>query len=325
LIALAAPPPVPGEPIDPPPKSAPDLVRRFEGSGNAAGHAVGVGYRAMLRFSHAKAGLLAAGTTYYLFLAVFSIVAFAYGVVAIFGADHLASYLTDALSQAFPGLVSEKGIDPQTLRSVGRATSIVGLLALLWAGGAAMAAASSSFHQLYGAPPDPRNFAKARLRLLGWMLLFLPLVGASYTASTVVANYAGPVLDWIGLDSAVGRFLLLALAGTLALAVDFLILYLLLSHLGGIRPAEQARRTGALVGAVLVELLKYFMAVIIGFSVNKPQYGALAAPIGILLVLYLQCTAVYGAAALTAGIAERDVPLDELVPAPATRATGIPG
>ena len=323
--AIAVPPPIPGELIDPPPKETPDAVKNIDAKEGVASDAVGVGYRAMQRFTYAKAGLLAAGTTYYLFLAMFSIVAFGYGLVAILGADQMASHLTDALQNAFPGVVGEDGIDPQKLKAVGRTTSVVGLLALLWAGGGAMVAASGSLHQIYGAAPDPRNFVKARARLLGWMLVFLPLVAVSYAATTMVASYAGPILDDLGLDSTIGRVVLVAVTVALALAVDFLILYLLLGHLGGIRPDRRPRLIGALVGAVLIELLKYFMAFIVAFSVDKPQYGALAAPIGILLVLYLQCMAAYGAASLAAGIAEKDVPLEKLAPAAAVSEVGATG
>lgn len=310
----AAPPPIPGELIDPPPKAIPDAVQRIEAKDGAASNTVGVGYRAFQRFSHAQAGLLAAGTTYYLFLSMFSIIAFGYGLVAILGADLAASTLTDALESAFPGMVGDGGIDPQNLRAVGRATSVLGLLALVWAGGGAMAAASGSLHQIFGAPPDPRSFVKARARLLGWMVALLPLVAVSYAATTLVANYAGPVLDALGLESTLGRITLIVLTLALALTVDFVIVWLILGHLGGIRPERRARLTGALVGALLIEVLKYFMAVLVGFSVDKPEYGALAAPVGILLVLYLQCMATYGAAALTAGIADRDVPLEHLAP-----------
>ncbi|MGB2839320.1 MAG: YhjD/YihY/BrkB family envelope integrity protein, partial [Actinomycetes bacterium] len=314
MSAIAVPPPIPGEPIDPPPKTAPGAIKTIDEKDGVASATVGVGYRAIQRFTYAKAGLLAAGTTYYLFLAMFSIAAFGYGLVAILGADQMASHLTDALENAFPGVVGDDGIDPQTLKAVGRTTSVVGLVALLWAGGGAMAAASGSLHQIYGAAPDPRNFVKSRARLLGWMLVFLPLVAFSYATTTVVASYAGPILDDIGLDSTIGRIVLVAVAVALALAVDFLILYLLLGHLGGIRPDRRPRLIGSLVGAVLIEFLKYFMATIVAFSVDKPEYGALAAPIGILLILYLQCMAAYGAASLAAGIAEKEVPLEDLAP-----------
>ncbi len=314
MTTIAAPPPVPGEVIDPPPKDVPDVVEKLEAKEGAVGTVAGVGYRAMSRYSFSKGGLLAAGTTYYLFFAMFSVLAFAYGVVAIVGADTLATWLTDALNNQFPGMVGDEGIDPEQLKAVGRATSLIGLIALLWAGGGAMSAANDSLHKIFGAAPDPRNFVKLKARLLGWMLLLLPIVGVSYAATTIVASNAGPVLDKIGLESTIGRIALSVLTLLLSYAMDFLVLYLLFSHFGGVRPERRARLIGSAIGAVIIALLKLLMGLIIAVSTSKPQYGALALPVGILLVLYLQTMAAYGCAALTAAIAERDVPLDQLIP-----------
>jgi membrane protein len=259
--------------------------------------------------------LLAAGTTYFLFLAVFSLIAFAYGVVAILGADRVAELLTEAISEAFPGLLGEEGLDPQQLEAVGRATSIIGLLALVYSGSGGMAAASDSLHLIYGMPRDPRSFPKARARLLAWLLVIGPLIVLSFAASTVLISYTRPFLEAIGLDSAPARIGIRVPGLLLTFALDFLIVYILLGVLGGIRPPRRPRSIGAAVGAVAIEILKAFMAVLIGFSVDKPQYGALAAPIGMLFVLYLQTTALYWSAALTGGIAEKDVPIEELAPA----------
>ncbi len=137
----------------------------------AATTAVGVGYRALIRFNYARSTLLAAGTTYYVFLALFSLIALAYGVTAIFNADRMASYVTEALSEAFPGLLGDEGIDAAQLRAVGQAASVVGLIAMLHAGSGAMVAASGSIHDIYGAPLDPRNYVVKRLRLLGWLVV----------------------------------------------------------------------------------------------------------------------------------------------------------
>ena len=58
------------------------------------------------------------------------------------------------------------------------------------------------------------------------------------------------------------------------------------------------------MGAVVIELLKQLMALLVGFVIDKPQYGALSAPIGIMFVLYLQSSALYLVASLTAALAE---------------------
>jgi len=311
---VTAPPRIPGEVIDPPPRELPEKLHRIDQSGGAAATTLGVGARAYLRYSRVRGSLLAAGTTYYLFLAVFSLIAFAYGIAAILGADQVAKYLTEAITKAFPGLLGDNALDPQRLRAVGQTTSVLGLLALVYSGSGGMAAASASLHLIYGMPRDPRPFLVARTRLLAWLLVIGPLIVLSFVASTIIVAFADRISSRVGLDTSSGRFMLSLVGILLTLAVDFLIVYLLLGLLGGIRPPRRPRMIGAAAGAVAMEILKSLMAVLIGFSVNEPRYGAFAAPIGMLFVLYLQTTALYGSAALTAGIAERDVPIGELAP-----------
>ena len=53
-----------------------------------------------------------------------------------------------------------------------------------------------------------------------------------------------------------------------------------------------------------IEILKQVMALLVGLVIDRPQYGALAAPIGIMFVLYLQSTALYAVASLTAALSE---------------------
>ncbi len=315
MTVIAAPPPIPGEPIDPPPKAPPELIEDLDDADGGTTTAVGVGYRAISRFNYARSTLLAAGTAYYVFLALFSLIALAYGVTAILDTDRMASYVTTAVSEAFPGLLGDEGIDPAQLRAIGQAASLVGLLAMLYAGSGAMVAASGSIHDIYGAPLDPRSFVIKRLRLLGWLVVIGSLIAFSLVAGTVTANFANQVMDAAGIEGSGTRLLVRIAAVVVTLAVDFLVMRLLLGRLGGIRPPRKALNLGSAIGALAIQVLRIPMALIIGFSVDKPQYSALAVPIGILLVIYLNSITVYGAAALTAGFAERDVPIDQIKPA----------
>ena len=104
-------PPMPGDLVDPPLKELPKSVRVLESRGGRVGAAVDLGMRATVRFTQSRATLLAGGTTYYLFLALFSILTLAYGLTAVLGAEQLSAYITEALSEAFPGLVGASGID----------------------------------------------------------------------------------------------------------------------------------------------------------------------------------------------------------------------
>jgi membrane protein len=312
MAITTTPPPIAGEPLDPPPKKTPRKIHELDQKANAVGTATGVGYRAYLRFSHAKATLLAAGTTYYMFLAMFSVIAFGYGITAWLGADQISEYLTEAIGEAFPGLLGEEGIDPATLRAVGQTTGIIGLIGLLYGGGGAVNAAKQSIHLVYGAPKDSRNFVVARLIGLMWLLVLAPLILLSFVASSFTADLAGRVFEVVGVDWSGPGFVLTVASLVLALGMNALVVYLALGNLGGIRPPRRARLIGAAAGAVVFELLKTLMTLLVGFTIDKPEYGALAAPIGILFVLFLLSVALYGCAALTAGIADRDVPLELL-------------
>jgi membrane protein len=302
--------PIPGRALDPAPSETPDVVRRLERKEGATGLAAGVAYRAFLRFSVARATLLAAGTTYYVFLALFSLVALGYGITALVGADQIADYLTRGLREAFPGLIGEDGIDPALLRSIGQTAGLIGLVVMLYSGGGAMSAASGSIHLLYGAPLDPRNFVSKRARLLGWLLVIGPLILASLVAGIATQNFSSRVMDLVGWEGTRNLVVIQALAVVVTLGLDFLVVFILLGRLGGIRPPTRALVIGSLVGAVILQILRVVMGLVLNVSADKPQYGTLTLPIGILLVLYLNTLALFGVAALTAGIAERDVPLD---------------
>ena len=200
--------PVPGETLDHAPKKKPKSVAKLEGKSPW----VTAGWHALERFKAAKATLIAGGTAYYAFLAMFSLLALAYGVAALVSADSIATWLTDALEEALPGLVGDDGIDPEALQRIGRATSIVGLLVLLYSGSAVMVAASDSLHHIYGAPPDGRNFLRRRLHLIGWLAVIGPLIAISFTMTTSVSGFGGELLDDIGIESGFARPLLLVLA-----------------------------------------------------------------------------------------------------------------
>ena len=147
-----------------------------------------------------------------------------------------------------------------------------------------------------------------RVWALGWFLVLAPLVLLSFVSATFTANLLDRVLSvlgigWEGPMPTLGGFAL-----ALTLALNYLVIHVMLSRLGGIRPPRAPLVTGAVTGAVGIEVLKQLMALLLRFVVDKPQYGSFAAPIGIMFVLYLQSLALYCVAALTAASAERSTP-----------------
>lgn len=312
----AIPPPIPGRPMDPPLKQVEHTIRKIDDKSQSAGAL----YRAYLRFSYTNATLLAAGTAYYAFLALFALVVFAFGLTALIGGQALADTVTTSLNQAFPGLIGDSGVSPETLKDVGQATSLFGLVSLLITGSGAMVAMSRSMHLIYGVPKDSRNVILARVRLLGWMFLLVPLMALSFVPSVVISAFAQPVIDFLKLEGGFWTWFLFVLAGLLSVVLNGLVLWLVLGHLGGVKPERTPRLIGTVVGAIAIEIIKYLLSAIIAWSLDKPQYGTFAAPIAMLLVLWLETLVVYVAACITAGFATaraeaHPVPDPEPIPA----------
>lgn len=296
--------PIPGRPLDPTPRQVPAPVQRLESRPGRVATLAGTGYRTTVRFNHGRGTLLAAGTTYYLFLALLSVVTLAYGLTAALGAEWLASYVTQAVSTAFPGVIGDNSLDVEQLQATGQTASVISAVGLLYGATGAVLATSRSVHIIYGAAKDSRSFVLARLRAAGWLLVLAPLILLSYVGSSIVTNLSDQVLDLLGVTWDGPRLLITVGAGALTIALDFLVVTLILANQGGIRPDRRALLWGGGVGAVATESLKLGMAALVGYVVARPQYGALAAPIGIMFVLFLQSLALYGAASLTAAVAE---------------------
>lgn len=298
--------PIPGELVDPPAKDVPARVRLLQARTDALGTGVSIGMRTSARFTQSRATLLAAGTTYYLFLSLFSVLTLAYGLTAAVGAEQLSDYITEAMMTAFPGLLGGSGIDAEQLRSIAQTTSIVSAVGLLYGATGAVLAASRSIHAIYGAAENARSLVRVRLWALVWFLVLAPLVLLSFVSASFTANLLGPLLDTLGLHWGGPTPLLGVVAFVMTMVLNFVVIHLMLSRLGGIRPPRLPRLAGAAVGAVAIEVLKQLMALLVGFVIDRPQYGALAAPIGIMFVLYLQSATLYAVASLTAALAEVD-------------------
>jgi membrane protein len=306
-------PPISGQRLDPLPHPLTDSVAKIMERNQLARLA----YRTFIRFSYAKATLLAAGTTYYVFLSVFALTALGYGLAAYLGSDELSQAISQGLVEAFPGVVGSDGSNSEAIRAAGQVTSIVGFVVLLYSGSAAMYAASRSLHNIYGAPKDPRNYVLARLRLLAWLLLIAPLALISYLVSGAVVVFGTDLFTELGITGPVSKGLITAVGLIVALILDFIVIYLLLSRFGGILPKRSARVIGAMLGAAAIEVLKYVMAIIVAWSLSKPEYGAFATTITALLIIFLQCITLFLCAALTGALSEDSAPISAMDPAEA--------
>lgn len=306
-FSIAGAPPIPGTPIDPPPKSLESSLTKADDKRRKG---LGVLSGALARFSYAEATLLSAGTAYYAFIALFSILVAAFGIAALWGGEGFAEAVSAAMSKAFPGLESQPSISAESLQSAGQATSIGGIVLLLFSGSTGMVAMSKMIHTIFGAPKDSRNFLSLRLRMIAWMFLLIPLMGMSFLPSAIVTDLAQSADSTLDVTSDFVKVLIVLVTLVVSLLLNFLVIWIILSHFGGIRSSRKSRMVGAVFGAIGIEVLKYLLTSIISWSLSRPQYGAFAAPIAMMLVLFLEAIVLCLSASITASTADREADPD---------------
>jgi len=86
--------------------------------------------------------------------------------------------------------------------------------------------------------------------------------------------------------------------------LDVGIAAILIGRLGGIGPTKWPLLGGAALVALVIGVFKALTAVVVGWSVDRPQYGSFAIPVTVLVLLWFQSMALYAGACLTAGMAD---------------------
>lgn len=292
--------PVPGKWVDPPPKQTAETVVAIENRTRIGA----VVYLTILRFNAARGTLLAGGATYYAFVATFSILALIFAGVAYLGADDIVTWVDEVIDRYLPQLISSDGLNPETLRSAGQSAGWIGALFFLYSGTGVVNALSAGIHIINGAPKDPRNYAWKKIRQLGWLFMLLLLLAISVTPLFVLSAVGEPIREFFGVESTPNLAHVVSVVGYgLTLVINFFSIYLIFNFLGGVRPERYAIVVGAIFGAISTLVLRAAMVYILTWAVERPQYGAFAVPVAMLLSYYLQWLVTFFAAALCAAVA----------------------
>jgi membrane protein len=206
--------------------------------------------------------------------AMFPIVIFASSLLGyalrIFGTANDVVYKT--IFSVIPGDVKQQGELFNAVYGVKSQSGllfIVGLVGLLWGGSALFGAIEQAFAVIYHT--KPRDFVRQRLLAFGMVFLFTILVGIAVATSALL-----PALKHIPnipefLYSGVAAFILQVLVGITAGFLLFGTIYFVIpnrkQHFGKVIP-------GALVAAVLFELITLVFPLYISVNRGLNQYGA---------------------------------------------------
>jgi membrane protein len=211
-------------------------------------------------YNRAQGDVLAAGVTYYVFLALFPVLLLVAAVAGFVlrGDPLLEDQLVRGIRDAVPGDTGRQ-LAEQVNGAVDSAGTfgLVGLAGFLLVGLGAMDKLRVGMDVVWRGHPDPPDFLGDRVKDLG-ALLGLGLAGALSIALTTGATAASSwALDLLGLEEQPGSFLLTgALAIGLALGGDVLVFLWVLKGVPGNPFGFRQLLTGAVFGAVGFEVLK---------------------------------------------------------------------
>ncbi|MBA3248797.1 MAG: YihY/virulence factor BrkB family protein [Geodermatophilaceae bacterium] len=287
--------------------------------------------RAVSHYLDRQADLLAAGITYFGFLALFPVILLAVSVAGfvLSGRPDLQADLIDKIRVAVPGDLGEQLVDAvQTAIDNSGTVGVIGLVGLLYAGIGWMSKMRVAMQTIWRGQPLLGNFVKDKLRDL---IALVGLGGAllASVALTAVANgLTSLVLELLGLDGVPGIGVLTrALGIVVAIAGTTLIFLWLFIRLPQLKVPVRAVLPGAIFGAVGFEVLKLVGTYYLTIVAQSPAAAVFTSAIGLLVWIYFSSRFLLFAAAWTStlpAVSERIVteaaegqPLEPLVEGPA--------
>ena len=250
-------------------------------------------YRANERYNEVRGNLLSAGIAYYAFFSVFpafALAAVVFGFV-LRGNPELLAKIGEALNNALPGFVKTADnpnglitLEPPNL-SLLTIGGIIAVVTLVLSAAGWISSYRDGIRAALGASGSPGNVLPDKLRDLGVFALqgLAFLVSAGLTS--VLAAASGWVAEQTGLA---GRTAVVVVVGyVVGYAIDVAILVLLLRVLSGVDLPWAVLRQSALVGGLLLTVVKVFGAQLIANATKSPLLGSVVAVVGLLFWLNL--------------------------------------
>jgi len=275
--------------------------------------------RVLQYYGAARGHILASGLAYQAIFAVFAAVWISFAVAGLVLARDigLRQSLIAIISESVPGLIGDGpggAIDPETLLTAGifewtGAIALVGLLvtALGW-----LASARDAVRVLFGLPPIAGNVLLVRAKDLGLAVGFGALLLLSALLSVMGTQATDLVLGLVGLrETPVAVVLSRILSLTVMFALDVVVLAALYRVLAGVAIPFARLRTGALIGAAGLGVLKVLGSLLLGGASSNPLLASFAVIIGLLIFFNLVCQVILIAAAwIAVGVNDAHIVLD---------------
>lgn len=262
-------------------------------------------YTAYQRYGKANGNLLASGVAYYSFFSIFPAIALAFTIFGFVlqGRPDLLDAIADQLNQTIPNLIKTPTV-PNGLISISAPTTtaltITGLVAfatLLLAGLGWIGALRTGVRAVFGLGSSPGNPVLAKLRDVAVLVALGVGIAVSAAVSSVAGGLTTQVADAVGLGGE--EWIVTTVGLLLGLAFDSGLMVLMIRVLSGVPLPWRNVREGAIVGGLLLGVLKYFGSALIA-NATKNALGAVAVAVGLLVWLNLMARVILLAAAWAA-------------------------
>ncbi|WP_460801775.1 YihY/virulence factor BrkB family protein [Microbacterium sp. GXF6406] len=267
--------------------------------------------------------LLAAGVSYQALFAIFAAIYLAFAIAGIWlgGSPDAVNALIGVINSYIPDLISKdsKFATPEQAHEIARSTTsvltltgLVALGAVVWTAIGWVTFSRRAVRDMFGLPPDMRNFIilKARDLLAAVIFGISLIVGAalSYTSAAVLRW----VLQMLGWDSGSTSLNLLIRIGTVivSFAIMTCALAAMVRFLTGTALHWRTIWPGAMLGGGAMTFLQFGVGFLVSYTPSNPLLATFAIFIGLLLWFRVIGVVMLIAAAWIAVTAQdRDQPL----------------
>lgn len=257
--------------------------------------------RMVQHYGAVKGNQQAGAVTYFAFLSFFPILAIAFAVVGFVARVYTGAEqsLLDAIDQVVPDLVGDEPgqVQLSTVQSAAGAAIGLGALGLLYSGLGWLSAMRDGLLVMFEKPPrEQPNFVVGKLKDLLALVTIGVVLFSAVAVSQVVTSLSSQILDWLGLGEGLS-WLLWLLGIAVGLAANALLFFMFFKILGD--PDEPARSlwSGALLGAVLFEVLKQASRFLLASTKESPAFQAFGIALILLVWFYYFSRVVMYAAA----------------------------
>lgn len=261
--------------------------------------------RTFQRYLGRSGPVLASGLAYRALFASFAglWVGFAVAGTVVSGDTALQDAVLGIIAQAVPGLIDlgdGGAIGAQVLLDarVFGVTGAIALVGLFFTALGFLHALRGAVRQLFHLPPSPDHMIWSRLRDVGLALGFGLLLIASAVLSVVGTQATAWMLDLLGItDSTLALVLGRSLSLLIMFGIDYVALVAAFRVLSEVALPWRYARTGALLGALALGILKVVAGLLLGGTSSNPLIASFAVILGLLIWFSLVCQVILLSAA----------------------------